>query len=226
MWAGRSTCARIPSRSRPCASTTRTSFATWIDPRTTRGCSSLIRMPSWTRTPSLPEHGQGYCLNCGTPLEARRHEDRDRPTCPSCGFIHYLDPKLAVAVILGDDQGVLLGRRCIDPSSGLWSFPAGYVNRGEVLEEAAVREVGEELGIAVRLTALVGAYSEQGNPVVLVVYAGEIQAGEPRPDGREVGEVDWFAVDGLPEDLAFPHDRRVLADWNRGVQAGSLIKIQ
>src|SRR5579859_3978179 len=137
--------------------------------------------------PSLPEtrpessrpestlNAQGYCLHCGTPLEARPdHEHRDRPTCPACGFIHYLDPKIAVAVILGDDRGVLLGRRRVDPSSGLWSFPAGYVNRGEVLEEAAVREVSEEFGVAVRLTGLVGLYSERDAPVVLVVYAGEV----------------------------------------------------
>jgi 8-oxo-dGTP diphosphatase len=185
--------------------------------------------------PSLPEHaghsasfglsqnGQGYCLVCGTPLEARRHEDRDRPTCPACGFVHYLDPKIAVAVILGDDHGVLLGRRRVDPSSGLWSFPAGYVNRGEVLEDAAAREVLEEFGVAVRLTGLVGVYSERGEPVVLVVYAGEVTAGEPGPDGHEVSEVQRFELDRLPDDLAFPHDRQVLADWKRAIQAGRLI---
>jgi ADP-ribose pyrophosphatase YjhB (NUDIX family) len=168
---------------------------------------------------------QGFCLLCGTPLESRRHEDRERPTCPSCGFVHYHDPKVAVAVILGDEDGVLLGRRRIDPGAGLWSFPAGYVNRGEVLEEAAVREVLEELGLGVRLTGVVGVYSERGEPVVLVVYAGEVEAGEPTPDGHEVSEVRRFALDALPEGLAFPHDRRVLADWKRAVHAGRLIKI-
>jgi 8-oxo-dGTP diphosphatase len=167
----------------------------------------------------------GYCLLCGTPLEARRQEDRDRPTCPSCGFIHYLDPKVAVAVVLGDERGVLLGRRSIDPGKGLWSFPAGYVNRGEVLEEAAAREVLEELGLAVRLSGLVGVYSERGEPVVLIVFAGEVETGEPRPDGHEVSEVRRFALDALPEDLAFPHDRRVLEDWKRAIQTGSLMRI-
>jgi 8-oxo-dGTP diphosphatase len=166
----------------------------------------------------------GFCPECGTPLQSRQHEDRERPTCPECGFIHYLDPKVAVAVVLGNEQGVLLGRRCIDPGSGLWSFPAGYVNRGEVLEEAAVREVFEELGLTTRLTGLVGVYSESGSPVVLVVYAGDIVAGNPIPDGREVSEVRRFAIDALPEDLAFPHDRRVLADWKRALQTGSLIE--
>ena len=158
-------------------------------------------------------------------MESRYQEDRYRPTCPDCGFIHYLDPKVAVAVILGDDDGVLLGKRCIDPGSGLWSFPAGYVNRGEILEEAATREVLEELGLAVRLTGLVGVYSERGSPVILVVYAGEVEAGEPTPDGHEVSEVRRFALDALPEGLAFKHDRSVLADWKRARQTGSLIMI-
>jgi 8-oxo-dGTP diphosphatase len=175
--------------------------------------------------PSSPDLGQGYCLRCGTPLEARHQEDRERPTCPACGFIHYLDPKVAVAVILGNDDGVLLGRRCIDPGAGLWSFPAGYVNRGEVLEEAAIREVLEELGLAVRLTGLVGVYSHRGEPVVLIVYAGEVEAGEPHADGHEVSEVQRFMLDALPDDMAFPHDRRVLTDWKQAVQTGSLIKI-
>ena len=155
-------------------------------------------------------HHHGYCLHCGSPLESRLQEDRERPTCPSCGFIHYLDPKVAVAVVLGDEHGVLLGRRLVDPGSGLWSFPAGYVNRGEVLEEAAVREVLEEFGLAVRLTGLVGAYSERGEPVVLIVFAGEVVAGEPTPDGREVSEVRCFSIDALPDELAFQHDRGVL----------------
>jgi 8-oxo-dGTP diphosphatase len=158
-------------------------------------------------------------------MEARHHEDRERPTCPSCGFVHYLDPKVAVAVILGDENGVLLGRRRIDPGAGLWSFPAGYVNRGEVLEEAAAREVLEELGLAVELTGLVGVYSQRGEAVVLVVYAGTIEAGEPHADGHEVSEVRRFPLDALPHDLAFEHDRRVLADWKRAVQAGT-IKIE
>jgi ADP-ribose pyrophosphatase YjhB (NUDIX family) len=178
--------------------------------------------------PNSPDHTHepsaklGHCLQCGTPLEARYHEDRERPTCPACGFIHYLDPKVAVAVVLGDTRGVLLGRRLVDPGSGAWSFPAGYVNRGEVVEEAAVREVREEFGIAVRLNGLVGVYSQRGEPVVLVVYAGTIEAGEPHADGYEVSDVRRFPLDRLPENLAFEHDRRVLADWKRVVLASTI----
>jgi 8-oxo-dGTP diphosphatase len=120
---------------------------------------------------------------------------------------------VAVAVLVGDDSGVLLVRRNIDPGMGLWSFPAGYVNRGEVLEAAAVREFQEELGVAPQLTALVGVYSAHEDPVVLVVYAGTID-GEPRPDNHEVSEVGRFPPDDLPE-FAFKHDRRIIDDWKR-----------
>lgn len=169
------------------------------------------------------EAANGYCFRCGTPLVPRIQEDRSRPTCPACGFIVYLDPKVAVAVLVGDGERVLLGRRAIDPGSGLWSFPAGYVNRGEVLQEAAIREVLEELGIVVRLTGLIGVYSEAGEPVVLVVYSGEIVSGEPQADGHEVTEVRNFRLDALPTDLAFPHDRQVLLDWKRARQTDRLI---
>ena len=160
-----------------------------------------------------PSATYGYCLICAAPLELRRHEDYDRPTCLNCGFIRYIDPKVAVAMVLGDEERVLLSRRNIDPARGRWSFPAGYVNRGEVLEEAAVREVREELQVPVRLTHLVGVYSTRGDPVVLVVYAGEVELGaQPRPDGHELSEVRRFPLDALPE-LAFPRDRCILRDW-------------
>jgi len=166
----------------------------------------------------------GYCPECGSALVQRFQEDRDRPTCPNCGFIRYADPKVAVAVVLGDERGVLLGLRMVDPASGKWSFPAGYVNRGEVLEEAAVREVLEEFRVEARLQDLIGVYSTRDDPVILIVYAGVIVGGTPRPDGREVGEVRCFPLDALPEP-AFPHDRQVLEDWHRWKRAGGLTRL-
>lgn len=154
----------------------------------------------------------GYCQICGAALDWRWQEDRLRPTCRACGFIRYADPKVAAAVLIGDAGRVLLGRRNIEPGRGRWSFPSGYVNRGEVVEEAAVREVREEMGVEVRLTGLVGIYSERGNPVILVVYAGEIATGVERADGLELSDVGWFPPSELPE-MAFPHDDRILQDW-------------
>jgi 8-oxo-dGTP diphosphatase len=153
-----------------------------------------------------------YCPHCATALEVRELEGYERPTCAACGWIHYEDPKVAVAVLVGRDGRLLLNRRAIEPGLGRWSFPSGYVNRGERLEEAAAREVVEETSLEVEVAELFGVYSERGNPVVLVVYTARDAAGEPAA-GPEVLEVGWFAPDELPT-LAFPHDRDIIARWS------------
>lgn len=152
-----------------------------------------------------------YCLHCGAPLASREIDGHRRPVCPACGWVYYPDPKVAVAVLVGRDGRILLNRRAIEPGRGRWSFPSGYVNRGEALEEAARREVREETSLDVEIEDLFGVYSERGNPVVLVVYTARAAEGEPRA-GSEVSEVGWFLPDALPP-MAFPHDHEIVARW-------------
>ena len=155
-----------------------------------------------------------YCQRCATPLELRPvrfDNNRPHPTCPACGFIVWSDPKVAVLAVIPWEGGVLLGKRTQDPGKGGWSFPSGFVDRGEPLEEALTREVQEETGLVVDITGLVGVYSARGNPVVVVAYAVE-----PR-GGTLVGEDDLtdlcgFPTDRLPE-MAFQHDERIVRDW-------------
>jgi 8-oxo-dGTP diphosphatase len=155
--------------------------------------------------------GPSFCPSCGGALRARDVEGKPRPVCERCGSVFYLDPKVAVAVIVPWGAGIILGRRAIDPGRGAWSFPSGYVDRGEVVEEAAVREVEEEIGLRVAIDGLVGVYSSAGEPVVLVVYAARAAGGELAP-GPEMSELAVFPPDGLPR-MAFSHDRRIIADW-------------
>ncbi len=108
---------------------------------------------------------------------------------------------------------MLLVRRATEPGLGLWSLPGGYVDRGEVVEEAAVREVWEETGLRAKVARLAGVFSEKGSPVVLVVYAGELLGGEPAARD-EVMEVGFFSVGELPP-LAFERDREIVAGWLR-----------
>lgn len=124
----------------------------------------------------------------------------------------YRDPKVAVAVIIAREGRILLQQRAMQPRQGLWTFPSGYVDRGEQVERAAEREVHEELGLTVRLTHLLGVYSEPGNPVVLIVYTGACAAAAPVVQADEVRAVGWFAPDDLPP-LAFAHDPAIIADW-------------
>lgn len=154
----------------------------------------------------------GFCARCGHELREREVGGRARPACPACGAVVYLDPKLAVAALIERDGRLLLGRR--GPGSaraGRWSFPAGFVDRGERVEDAAIREAREETGLAVRLDALIGLYSARGNPTVLAVYAATATGGTLAP-GDDLTELAYFPLDALPEP-AFPHDRQIVADW-------------
>ncbi|MDQ6602212.1 MAG: NUDIX domain-containing protein [Chloroflexota bacterium] len=132
----------------------------------------------------------------------------------------YLDPKVAVAVIIADERGLLLQQREIEPRRGLWTFPSGYVDRGEQVERAAEREIREELGLPVTLTHLLGVYSEPGNPVLLIVFTGTIPASAtPVIQEAEITAIGYFAPEALPP-LAFDHDARIVADWQAFVRDG------
>ena len=160
-----------------------------------------------------------FCPQCGHELGEREVGGRRRPACPRCDFVVYEDPKLAVAVLIERDGGLLLGRRGPGASqAGKWSFPAGFVDRGERVEDAAAREAREETGLEVRLDALVGLYSATGNPVVLAVYAATATGGALAP-GDDLTELAFFPLDRLPKP-AFAHDRQIVADWLRW-RAGS-----
>lgn len=96
---------------------------------------------------------------------------------------------------------------------GRWSFPSGYVDAGENVEDAAVREVEEETGIKVSIDRLLGVYSTNGERTIFICYAGSAAGGQLAA-GEECLEVAAFPPDQLPE-LAFPHDRAILATWEQ-----------
>jgi ADP-ribose pyrophosphatase YjhB (NUDIX family) len=106
---------------------------------------------------------------------------------------------------------VLLVRRAIQPGMGLWSMPGGYVDRGEVAEEAAAREVLEETGLEVVVEHLVGLFSEREHPVMVAAYAARETGGRLKA-GPETLEVSFFPLGDLPP-LAFPRDKQILARW-------------
>src|SRR5256885_16631705 len=110
---------------------------------------------------------------CGAALECRllKSTEPERLVCTggACGFVFYLDPKIAVGTIITTESGrLVLVRRAIEPGYGKWVFPGGYVDRGEPLTAAAIREAREECGLAGRLDALVNIYSYAGRRPVIV----------------------------------------------------------
>ena len=139
----------------------------------------------------------------------------ERPTCPQCNRVIFYDPKVAVICIVPRDGKVLMIRRGTDQGYGLWGLPGGYVDRGEVVEAAAAREVWEETGLKVEIGELVGLFSQSGDPVIVAVFATRETGGVLRA-GPEALELGFFTLNNLPE-LAFPRDRDVLAQWQAGV---------
>ena len=167
--------------------------------------------------PSAPGDELQYCPHCGAPLIVRLlpSEDRPRLVCDR-GHILYVNPKLIVGLIPERRGRVLLMRRAIEPRYGAWTFPGGFMEIDETVEECAVRETREEVGVEVRLDALVGVYSRPGpvGPgIVSIVYRGRVTGG--RVDvGREALEARWFRPEEIPwDELAYETTRWALRDW-------------
>jgi ADP-ribose pyrophosphatase YjhB (NUDIX family) len=155
-----------------------------------------------------------FCPLCGGALarEPIPPDQREHPVCGRCGFIFYLNPKVVGGTIPERDGRVLLTRRTINPSRGLWTFPGGYVDFGETVTDAAMRETWEETGLKVTLTGLVGVYTYPGAPVI-IVYGARVESGTLRPCS-ENDLLEWRGVAEIPwEHLAFPSTRDALRDW-------------
>jgi ADP-ribose pyrophosphatase YjhB (NUDIX family) len=92
-----------------------------------------------------------YCCDCGATVDRRwvPEDKRERFVCSSCGRVHYLNPRVLVTCLVEHRGRVLLCQRAQDPGKGRWSAPGGFVEYGETLEQAVVRETQEETGVAV-----------------------------------------------------------------------------
>jgi ADP-ribose pyrophosphatase YjhB (NUDIX family) len=144
-------------------------------------------------------------------------ESRVHPVCSSCGYIYFLNPKVVAGSLPIQAGRVILFRRGIEPAYGRWTFPAGYVDLGETVEDAAVREAREEIGLTIEPIRLLNLYSYHGAESVVAVYLAQVVDGEPRP-GKEALECNSFDAQRIPwNDLAFRSTQDALRDW---VQTG------
>ena len=152
-----------------------------------------------------------FCSRCGAEMTQEYKFGEMRPVCPQCKWIHFVDPKVAAAVLVELDGRVLLVRRINEPFRGLWSLPAGFVNGGEDPAEAAARECLEETGLDVHVTHVLDVISgkehERGADFI-IVYHAEVVSGDLVP-ADDADAAEWFARDSLPP-LAFRATEKVL----------------
>ena len=134
--------------------------------------------------------------------------------CPHCGKVveKYRNPLPTVDVIIEVEEGIVLIKRKNPPYG--WALPGGFVDYGESLEEAALREAKEETTLDVELLSQLGAYSDPARDprqhTISVVFIARA-SGKPRA-ADDAAEVRVFGRSSLPEELAFDHGK-ILQDY-------------
>jgi 8-oxo-dGTP diphosphatase len=151
----------------------------------------------------------GFCPRCGAPATVQFPRSL---RCTRCEYVAFYNPKpVGCAIAREADGRVWLARRGLEPGRGRWSMPGGFVDLGETVEAAIVRELREELGVEALIGALVGVYSRADDRVVIIVFEARLR-GTPRPT-EEALEVRAFAAEEIPwDELAFATDRAALRD--------------
>lgn len=145
-----------------------------------------------------------YCGVCGGKLEERQVEGQRRLICASCGRISYVNPIPSVVAIIERDGAVLLVKRAVEPGKGYWGLPGGFIETGETVIEAAVREVKEETGLDCRPLDVQGVSSDLGGfygDILVVCYLAEVIGGELAA-GDDAMDLGFFKRDAIPR-LAF-----------------------
>lgn len=151
-------------------------------------------------------------------------DDRVRRLCRTCGFIDYVNPKIVAGAVIPDAEGrILMARRAIEPRKGFWTLPAGYMEEGESVEQAARREAFEETRAKIETIDLLGVYSVPRISQVQIFFRARLL--EPGvAAGPESEEVAFFALDDIPyDDLAFPSVHWALEDYRERLDQRSCI---
>ena len=161
-----------------------------------------------------------HCPRCAA---ARTTEgDAVRFVCGACGFVYYYNVAVssAVLIVAADGQGLFI-RRARDPGKNKLALPGGFIDRGETAENAAIREVREEVGIQLAEVAFLASfpnlygYRAVDYPVVDLFFTASVTSQTARPLD-DVTEIVWALPQALrEEDLAFPSHARALSEFVR-----------
>ncbi len=162
-----------------------------------------VQIIDWDRT-------HQFCGRCQAPLRTKTAERAKE--CPQCGLLHF--PRLSPAIIVLVERGnELLLARSRHFMPGMYSVLAGFVEPGESLEEAVVREVKEEVGIEVKDIKYFGSQPWPFPHSLMIGFTATYASGEILLDGEEIEEAGWFTFDTLPRIPGKISIARKLIDW-------------
>lgn len=165
-----------------------------------------------------------FCQWCGGPTKhgVPEGEEKIRAICTLCEKITYQNPKMVVGCLIEHDNKVLLCKRKIQPSYGLWTLPAGYMEIGESAAEGAIRETWEEACAEVETLS---PFAQLDIPLIgqtYIIFLAKLKKPHFAP-GPESSECRLFALDAIPyNSLAFSSMLVTLNLYVQDVKAGRL----
>lgn len=166
----------------------------------------------WETPPPAHYRNAKWCPVCRGKLRPAQICGRIRLACTrrGCRYVHWDSPKPVVVCVVEINGKIVLVRRAIEPATGWWCIPGGYIEAGETAEDAAAREGLEETGLIVKIVGLIGAYApcHDVNEIILV-YKAVVVGGSIKP-GDEESEVGVFSQSELPSDIAFDQHRKII----------------
>ena len=155
-----------------------------------------------------------YCPKCGAKYQSQTSQNL---TCSNCNYVFYQNSKpTASTLIINENNEVLLGKRAIDPSKGMWDVIGGFLNNGESPESGAIREAKEEAGVVVEIEKFIGifmdTYGDSDYFTLNICYTAKIIDGELKA-GDDIDELKWFSANELPDQIAYANGKKMLDAW-------------
>ena len=165
---------------------------------------------------------QSYCPKCAAKLrvEIPEGDNKLRYICTGCAAVLYENPKLVVGCVAEYEGSILLCKRAIKPRLGYWTVPAGFMEIGETLEQAATRETFEEACAKVTLGSLLAVVDVIHAGQVHVFFRGKLENGEFAA-GDESLDTKLYASNEIPwDEIAFPSGVIALKQYLAQREAG------
>ncbi len=159
-----------------------------------------------------------FCPYDGKPLIKVESGGKQRPTCSSCGFVHFRNPSPTVSLLIVDEERVLLGKRGGHPGKGTWSLPSGYIEYDEDFLSTTIREAKEETGLDVMVESVINVISSFVSPKFhfLGLYVAAQVVGGTLKAGDDLDAVEWFPLNGPLPAMGFEEDTSIIELYRNG----------
>lgn len=149
---------------------------------------------------NFPDFAPEYCPDCGSELDSKNVEGRERLYCEICEEVVWLNPDIVAGFVVQKGDEILLQKRGIEPHKGKWSIPSGYLELEETPLEGAKRELEEETGLKAEGAEFLGHLHldhPEGSKLISAVFHADFEntVGDLKPEEGEVEELEFWKVE-------------------------------